>query len=161
MRLLPANIQYYGLDIAIGKPAPNLLERDILKAPIGFDGKKFDIVSAQGVFEYLGDFQLQKFSEIVCVLNPGGKLLVTYWNLEHRKPYVPDSFSHIQRLADFRGALEQYFSVERCFPASHNWQHSSPNKSLVRAANMRLNAHIPFISRKLAVEYFFICSPKA
>ena len=30
----------------------------------------------------------------------------------------------------------------------------------MKAANMHINANVPFISRALAVEYFFICSPR-
>src|SRR5215469_11855313 len=36
MRALPSNIQYYGIDMAIQDPAPNLMEADLLKAPIRF-----------------------------------------------------------------------------------------------------------------------------
>jgi polysaccharide pyruvyl transferase WcaK-like protein/SAM-dependent methyltransferase len=156
--LLPPNVSYYGIDIAIGESAPNLMEADILQTPIGFGDKKFDMVSAQGVFEYLGDHQLEKLAEIASILKPGGKFLVTYWNFGHRRPLVYDSFSHVQRLADFRQALEQYFSVDQFFPASHNWEQSSPSRPLIRAINMRVNMHIPVISPKLAVEYFFLCS---
>src|SRR5262249_43996585 len=62
--LLRPNIQYYGIDIAISDPAPNLIEADILEAPIQFENKRFDIILAQGVFEYIGNFQAQKFAEI-------------------------------------------------------------------------------------------------
>ena len=57
MPLLHPNIQYYGIDIAIHDPAPNLIEADFLEAPIRFDGKRFDMVVAQGVFEYVGNLQ--------------------------------------------------------------------------------------------------------
>src|SRR5215831_8032246 len=43
MQLLPSNVEYYGIDIAIQDPAPNLIEADILEAPIKFDDKRFDI----------------------------------------------------------------------------------------------------------------------
>src|SRR5450755_4102425 len=54
MHLLPPNIRYHGIDISIPVPGPNLIESDFLSSPIGFNGKKFDIVLAQGVFEYMG-----------------------------------------------------------------------------------------------------------
>ena len=44
MHMLPSNIHYYGIDIAIQEPAPNLSETDIVKAPIRFADKTFDIV---------------------------------------------------------------------------------------------------------------------
>jgi polysaccharide pyruvyl transferase WcaK-like protein/SAM-dependent methyltransferase len=156
--LLPPNVNYYGIDIAIREPAPNLMEADILQTPIGFGDKKFDMVSAQGVFEYLGDHQLEKFSEIANILKSDGKFLVSYWNFGHRRPLVYDSFSHVQPLAGFRRTLEQYFSVDRSFPVAHNWEQSSPSRPFVRAINMSVNVHIPVISPRLAVEYFFLCS---
>ena len=54
MRLMRPNIHYYGIDIAIHDPAPNLIEADILKKPIRFADKRFDIVAALGLFEYVG-----------------------------------------------------------------------------------------------------------
>ena len=157
MRLLPPNVRYYGIDIAISTPAANLIEADILRTPISFGDMKFDIVSAQGVFEYLGDFQLEKFGEIADILKPGGKFLVTFWNFGHRRAHVHDSFSHVQSLTDFRRALERYFSVDRCLPVSHNWRHHSPSRPFIKAVNMRVNTPIPLISSMFAVEYLFIC----
>ena len=54
MHYLPRNVHYYGIDIAIQDPAPNLREADILKEPVGFGGRTFDIAVAQGLFEYMG-----------------------------------------------------------------------------------------------------------
>ncbi len=45
--ILRPNIRYHGIDISIPEPAPNLIEKDILEAPIDFEGKRFDIVIAQ------------------------------------------------------------------------------------------------------------------
>jgi hypothetical protein len=45
-RLLPRNIDYYGIDIAIQNPAPNLLEADLAKPRLP-GAKRFDIVLAQ------------------------------------------------------------------------------------------------------------------
>src|ERR1700733_15370656 len=64
MSLLQPNIQYYGIDIAIHGQAPNLIEADFVVEPIKFGDKTFDIVVAQGVFEYVGDCQDRKFAEI-------------------------------------------------------------------------------------------------
>jgi len=50
--------------------------------------------------------------------------------------------------------------VDRFFPVSHNWKHGHPSRKLVRAANMLVNVNIPFLSPVLAVEYYFICSPR-
>jgi cyclopropane fatty-acyl-phospholipid synthase-like methyltransferase len=160
MRLLPAGIRYHGIDIAIAEPAPNLIEADLLTAPIKFSDQRFDIVVAQGVFEYLGEFQSQKFAEIAELLRPDGKFLVTYTNFGHRKRYVYPAFSNIQPLADFRRDLARHFEVERFFPVSHNWKHGHPSRRLLKAVNMPVNVSLPVISPLLAVEYYFVCSPR-
>jgi len=158
--LLPANIRYHGMDIAIHQPAPNLIQADLRESPIRFGDQQFDIVVAQGVFEYLGDSQLQKFDEISKILKADGRFLVSYWNFSHRKTYVYHAFNNVQPLADFRNDLSQFFKVERYFPASHNWRHTGPNRRITRAINMPIELHIPLVSPLLAVEYFFICAPR-
>ena len=158
-RLLPGNIDYYGIDIAIQDPAPNLLEADLRTAPIKFGAKRFDIVLAQGIFEYVGDTQSQKFAEVAKILNEDGKFVVSYWNFGHRNPEMYHAFSNIQPYDDFRKALSRHFKIDKFFPASHNWRHTGPNRRITRAINMPMEINIPFVSPVLAVEYFFICSP--
>ena len=160
MHLMPPNISYYGIDIAIQEPAPNLLEADIANTAIDFNGKRFDIVSALGIFEYIGGSQSRKFGEIARVLADNGKFLVTYTNFSHRRTRIYEAFSNIQPLSAFRADLENYFTVERAFPASHNWKQAQPDRELVKQVNMRVNANIPVVSRRLAVDYFFICTPR-
>lgn len=160
MRLLPSNISYYGIDIAIQEPAPNLIEADLAESPIEFNGKRFDLVSALGVFEYIGDAQSRKFDEIARILVDDGKFVVTYTNFGHRRTRIYEAFSNIQPLGVFRADLERYFTIDQAFPASHNWKHAQPNRELIKQLNMRLNASIPGISRKLAVDYFFVCTPR-
>ena len=158
MPLLRSNIQYYGIDIAIHDPAPNLIEADVLNTPIRFADKRFDIVIAQGFFEYMGTFQAQKFAEISQLLNDGGIFIVSYVNFGHRDKSIYWPYSNVQPLDDFRQSLAQYFKIKRSFPTSHNWHHSEPRRKFIKAANMRTNINVPFISPVLAVEYFFICS---
>ncbi len=160
MRMLPTNIHYHGIDIAIHDDAPNLLEADIVKSPIKFRDKRFDIVLAQGLLEYVGDFQSQKFSEIAAILNGDGKFIVTYWNYGHRKKYIYSAHNNIRSFDDFRNDLARYFNIDRSFPASHNWRHGSPGGKLNQTINMHVNMNIPFISPLLAVEYFVVCSPR-
>ena len=157
MRLLPQNVDYYGIDIAIQEPAPNLIESDILKNPIRFGNRQFDIIIAQGVFEYLGDSHSQKFAEIAKILNGGGTFIVSYTNFRHRKPVVYHAFSNVVSLDQFRSDLARYFDIRRCFPFSHNWKHGQPARRFVKGVNMHVSANIPLISPVLAVEYFFIC----
>ena len=158
MHLLPPNIHYYGIDIAIKEPAQNLIDADILRDPIAFADKKFDIIIAQGVFEYLPDVQSQKFSEIAEILRPGGTFIVTYWNYAHRNTQVYHAHTNVQPFADFRRDLEQHFRTDRYFPASHNWYHGSPSRRFNKSLNMRINVNIPMVSPLLGVEYFVLCS---
>ena len=158
--LLRPNIGYYGIDIAIQEPRPNLLEADILESPIEFGDRRFDIVVAQGVFEYLADSQAEKFSEISELLTEGGTFVVTYTNFAHRNPENYHAYSNVQPLEQFRKSLTPYFIIRRCFPTSHNWNHGQPNRWLVKSANMYVNLNVPMLSPRLAVEYFFICSPR-
>lgn len=156
--LLPANVEYHGIDIAIHSTAANFREADIVHSPVEFDGKRFDLVSALGLFEYVEDAQSRKFEEIARLLTDDGKFVLTYTNFGHRKKRTYEAFTNIQPLEDFRRDLRRHFVIERSFPASHNWKHSQPDRKLVKAANMRVSANIPLVSPKLAVDYFFICS---
>ena len=158
--LLRSNIEYYGIDIAIHEPAPNLLESDLLEEPIRFGDREFDIVIAQGFFEYAGGCQSTKFAEIDQVLKTDGTFVVSYVNFDHRQQDVYWPYSNVQPLSDFRQDLEQHFRVRRCFATSHNWGHWEPGKRLIRGANMHINVNIPVISRILGVEYFFVCSAR-
>lgn len=160
MRLLSPNIQYHGIDIAVHHPAPYLIESDLIVNPIRFGDKRFDIVIAQGIFEYMGDFQSQKFAEIAELLNEKGIFIASYWNYGHRDKQIYWAHTNVQSFEDFRESLARYFNVDRFFPASHNWHHCSPNRRSNGAVNMRINMNIPFISPILAVEYFFLCSPR-
>ena len=158
--LIRPNIEYYGIDIAIHDPAPNLIEADFLEAPIPFADKRFDIVIAQGVFEYVGDFQAWIFSEIARLLNDSGVFIGSYVNFDHHDRCIYSPYSNVQSFDEFQRGLAQHFQIRRFFPTSHNWSHSEPRRKLAQAANMHINANVPFISRALAVEYFFVCSPQ-
>ena len=160
-RLLPANFRYYGIDMAIHDSAPNLIEADLRQEPICFNDVRFDVVLAQGIFEYLGDTQSRKFAEIAEILNSNGKFVVSYWNFSHRKANIYEAFSNMQPINQFRADLMRYFDIHRSFPASHNWRHTGPNRRVTRAINMHFNLYVPVISPALAVEYFFICSPRS
>lgn len=159
-QLLVQNIHYYGIDISIHRPAPNLIEADFLETPIKFNERRFDIVVAQGVFEYVEDLQSRKLAEIRDLIKDDGAFIVSYTNFGHRKPEIYDPYSNIQPFDDFRESLESYFRIDRFFPASHNWHHGQPNRQFMKAIQRHLNMNIPLVSPMLAVEYFFICSPR-
>ena len=158
MTLLQPNIRYYGIDIAIHEAAPNLIESDFLEAPIEFDDNYFNIVVAQGVFEYVGSRQDHLLAEIARLLNDHGKFIVSYVNFGHWNKNIYWPYSNVQPLENFRQGLARYFTVEKFFPTSHNWHHLEPTRKLVKAANMHINMNIPAVSKVLAVEYFFVCS---
>lgn len=158
--LLTPNVRYFGVDISVPHPAPNLLESDFLASPIAFGDQKFDIIVAQGVFEYMGEFQREKLSEIAKITAPGGRFLVSYVNFSHRGKDVYWPYNNVQPIKSFRDDLRRDFTIHRWFPTSYNWKHSEPNRRLLKAANMHLNANIPIVSPRLAVEYFFICSAR-
>lgn len=157
-RLVPDNVHYHGIDIAIQVPAPNLLEMDILQEPVRFHDMKFDLIVAQGLFEYCGDHQSQKFAEIRGLLKENGKFLVTYMNFAHRKRDIYWPYSNIQPPGDFRRDLDRYFNVERSFPGSYNWNHTMPNRRLMKAVQGRVNMDIPVLSTFLGIDRIYICS---
>lgn len=160
MRLLRPNIHYYGIDIAIHDQVPNLIESDILDEPIRFDGKRFDIVTALGLFEYLGARQDQKFSEIARLLADHGRFVLTYTNFGHRDKRIFEAFSNVQPFGDFRQSLARHFTIDKYFPSSYNWHGGQPVRSLLKSANMPMRMNIPLVGPWLAVEYFFICSSR-
>jgi SAM-dependent methyltransferase len=157
--LMPPNVYYYGIDISIPEPAQNLLEIDILQEPIGFRDMKFDFVVAQGLFEYIGEYQSQKFAEIAAVLKDDGKFVLTYQNFDHRQRQIYWPYSNVQRSADFRRELSRFFKIERRFAGAHNWNHSQPRRRLINWSQKNLNIYVPVISPRLAVDYFYVCSP--
>jgi SAM-dependent methyltransferase len=156
---LVPNIRDSGIDIAISEPGPGLYEMDIATQPIDLEGQEFDFVVAQGLFEYLGKTQSQKFAEIAELLAEGGTFLTSYVNFEHRAPCLYDIYNNVQPVEEFEQALSRFFTVRRRIPTSHNWHHSEPSRRLVKALNMHFDVDIPYVSRQLAVEYFFVCSP--
>jgi SAM-dependent methyltransferase len=157
--LMPPNVHYHGIDISIPEPAKNLLEQDILESPIDFRGMKFDFVAAQGMFEYVGEYQAEKFAEIAGLIKRRGKFVLTYQNFDHRQREVYWPYSNVQRPADFRRDLARFFRIERSFPVSHNWNHSQPRRPLMKVSQEHLNVNIPILSPILAVDYLYVCSP--
>ncbi len=160
-RLLDRQINYFGIDIAVHNPSPNLMEMDFARNEIGFGGRQFDIVVAAGVFEYMGDRQDAKLAEIGRLLKKGGKFVVTYTNFSHLHRIVDyEPYNNIQPLGRFRASLASHFRIDRWFASSHNWQCTEPRRRILKAVQMPLSLYVPLISPLLAVNYFFICSLK-
>lgn len=159
-RFVHKNINYYGIDIAIHNSAPNLLQTDFLAAPIQFADKEFDIIVAQGVFEYVGEFQAQKFSEIANILKENGIFLASYVNFDHLHRVVYEPYSNVQSFDEFKTSLEQVFHIDHCIPTSYQWHHREPSRKINRAIQLRINVKLPLVSRLFAAEHFFVCSLK-
>jgi SAM-dependent methyltransferase len=159
-KLLRKNINYFGIDIAIQDPAPNLLEVDILENEIKFGDIKFDIVVAAGLFEYMADSQHQKFCEIKNILKDGGKFIVTYSNVRRYRQSIPATWNNIQPIEDFKNDLGVHFHVDRFFASSHSRKGPPSNRRVIRNIQMNLNIYIPLISPLLALDYIMVCSNK-
>lgn len=157
-KLLDSNINYYGMDLVIQEPAPNLIEIDITKNEIKYKDKQFDIIVAAGLFEYMGDLQNSKLSEIELLLKKNGKFITTYTNFSHVHKVILPSYNNIKSIDDFRKDLSSFFVVEKYFPSSHNWHPWEPQRRILNKFQMHLNAKIPIFSSLFAVNYFFICS---
>jgi SAM-dependent methyltransferase len=156
-RLLQPNVRYYGVDIALQEPSPNLSECDFLQEQIRSEHAPFDLVVAQGVFEYMADRQEPKLAEIADLLSSGGRFIVSYVNFGHRRPYRYWLYSNVQTIEQFQKSLSEYFVIEKQIPTAHNWNGSEPTRWYVRRPNMYLNLNVPLVTRKLAVEYLFVC----
>lgn len=161
-KLLEENIHYYGMDIAIQDPAPNLVEMDLAQNEIRFGTRTFDIAVVGGVFEYLGSLQRRKLAEIHVILNPNGKFVVTFLNFNHinDKRYDDSVYNNIQSIQEFKRDLEDFFHVDSWFTCSLNWHRSQPSREFLRKIEMPLAFNIPILSHLLAVDYLFICSQK-
>src|SRR2546423_4832959 len=131
---------------------------DIIEEPVSFRGQTFDVIVAQGLFEYAGEFQAKLFAEIAGLLNDGGRFVLTYQNFGHRKREIYWPYSNVQKPGDFRRELSRFFRIERSYPGSHNWNHSQPGRTFMKASQARLTLNIPLISPVLAVDYLYVCT---
>ncbi|HTU75241.1 MAG TPA: class I SAM-dependent methyltransferase [Trebonia sp.] len=158
--LLRANITYHGIDIAIKTPAADLLEMDLLESPVGFGDKRFDIVVAQGFFEYVGESQSRKLAEIAGILEAGGTFITSYVNFDHRQRHVYEPYSNVQPFAQFRAGVEEHFTVQRLIPTSYNWRHRDSTRSASKALGLHTDLNVPVLGRIFAVQYILVCSPR-
>jgi SAM-dependent methyltransferase len=158
--LLQPNIHYYGVDIAIQKPAPNLLEADLLETSIAFGDRRFDIIVAQGFFEYVGNSQSVKLAEIAGLLGDGGTFITSYVNFDHRDRYIYEPYSNVQPFARFRASVEEHFAVQRVIPTSYNWHHHESDRKVVTALGLHTDRNIPVVGARLAVQYILVCTAR-
>jgi len=159
-QLLDPNVSYYGLDLAIHERADYLREADFVKNRVAFDDRRFDFVTAMGFFEYMGQNQNQKFKEISQILNENGRFVMSYINFGHYRRQIWPNYNNVQSIAEMTKAVEKVFRIEKRFPASHHWRQKQPGNNSLPTIQMHVNFNIPLFSSMLAVEYFFICSPR-
>jgi SAM-dependent methyltransferase len=158
--LLRPNIHYYGVDIAIQEPGANLLEADLTENRIAFGDRRFDIVVAQGFFEYVSDLQSEKLAEIADLLAEGGTFITSYVNFGHRDPYIYKPYSNVQPFAVFRASVAEHFTVRRVLPTSYNWRHHESRRKIVTALGLHTDLNIPVLAPALAVQYILVCTAR-
>lgn len=161
MRLIRDNIQYWGIDIALHGSGPNFRQADFVESAIKFDDRQFDIIVAQGIFEYIGKVQREKFLEMRELLRVDGKTIISYVNFDHlhRHSYAP--YNNIQPFISFRDSLASVFHIDRIIPTSYRWPHAEPSRRYMKAIQMHVNWDVPVVGRLFAVEYLFVCSRPA
>jgi SAM-dependent methyltransferase len=158
--LLPPNVTYHGIDIAIHDNVPWLRERNIADETIAWDNQRFDFVCAMGFFEYMGHQQQRKFEEIREILKDDGRFMMSYINFNHMRHKVWPNYNNVKPVSEMKKGIEQVFTVDKVFPASHNWRPKQPGKRHLTGLQMHINFAIPVVTPMMAVEYFFLCSKK-
>ncbi|MGD0915988.1 MAG: class I SAM-dependent methyltransferase [Thermodesulfobacteriota bacterium] len=157
--LLNDNVTYFGIDIALHQNHPNLIEMDFIENEIRFLNRKFDFVVAAGVFEYVGNLERTKLSEIRELLKEDGNFILTYSNIQHiKKPTYP-TWNNIKTISAFKSSVESVFKIERFFPSYHGFGYPMyVTNFLNKRFQMGISISIPLISRLFGVNYIFICS---
>jgi hypothetical protein len=118
-------------------------------------------VVVSGLFEYMGQFQLRKISEIREILKEGGKFIVSYTNFNHVHAVVDYApFNNIMPIREFRHDLELFFNIDKFFPIYYNWKGTVPSNKWSILIQKYVTLKIPFFYPRFAVSYFFVCSEK-
>ena len=156
--LLRKNINYHGIDIAIHNSSPSLIESNVVENEINFNNMQFDIVVAAGLFEYVGEYQAQKLTEISKIMKNEAVFVVTYTNFNHiHKLGHTSPYNNIRSINNFKESLKEFFIITSWYPSSYNWNQSETRKKWLKKINMVINFHIPIFAPLFAVNYFFIC----
>jgi SAM-dependent methyltransferase len=159
-KFLDKNINYYGIDLFIHEPAPNLIQEDLLRQEIRFENKHFDLICAFGFFEYMDNLQHKKLNEINQILKPGGRFITSFNNFQHRHPLPAPAYNNMISIGEFLGDLRSLFQVNRFFPTSYNWIASEPCRDWLKRIQMPLQLNIPILNNAFGVQYLFICSKR-
>ncbi len=149
--LLNQNVSYFGIDIALHRAQKHLMEMDITRNPIHFHGNTFDFVVAAGLFEYMGNCSHEKYAEILTLLKPNGKFIVTYMNMDHcTKPSFP-SWNNIVTIDEFKEGLSQHYHVLDFFPSYYSAKEGDLESELMRKLQLNFNLNIPLIGKRYGV----------
>lgn len=157
-RYLRGNIHYYGIDLVIPRPAPNLIQANLAEQKIEFGDRTFDLISAFGFFEYIGDLQHQKLLEIDRILKPSGRFVTSFLNFRHRHAILQPAYNNMISIPEFSKDLGSLFHVDRIIPTSYNWVGTEPRRKWLSRLQMPLKINIPPLSSSLGVQFIFICS---
>lgn len=159
LRRLP-KLRYHGCDFSqsavdsIGDP--NVVRVDLNKDPLPFADRTFDCIAGSGVFEYVKDLP-RLFTELRRRLAPGGRLVATYFNMQHvyrkfvrvrgRQPFRNPTWLNDYSLAGFRDVLQSAgFAVRKEIPSNLGLG-GSPSCGYERWSErpLRLLQHVPFV----------------
>jgi SAM-dependent methyltransferase len=160
-KLLQKNISYHGIDLFIHEPAPNLIQEDLLRNEIKFRDQVFDMICAFGFFEYMGNLQHKKLSEIDLILKPGGQFITSFNNFSHLHPLNTPAYSNMISIEDFLADLKSLFHVSSVYPTSYNWIATEPRREWLRRIQMPLRLNIPVLNNAFGVQFIFICSKRS
>ncbi len=157
-KFLNKNINYYGIDLFIPEPAPNLIQKDLEEHEIRFKNKIFDLICAFGFFEFMDNLQHRKLDEISQILKPSGKFITSFLNFGHRHPLLSPVYNNRISIDQFLTDLESFFRVDRIYPTSYNWIGSEPNRAWIKRIQMPLKLNVPILNDLFGVQFIFICS---
>jgi SAM-dependent methyltransferase len=158
-RRLPG-VQYFGCDISSAAVAqindPQVVQADLENGPLPFPGEKFDCVVGSGVFEYVTDLP-QLFTALHDRLEPGGLLVVSYYNMHHiyrrllkglgLKPHHHPDWKSDLRPEEFAGMLEEKgFQVTYIIPANVCLTRMSGPKTYQHPLVSRIQSRMPLKS---------------
>lgn len=158
--LIREDINYFGIDIAPHTKESNIKELDIVNSVIKFDERKFDVIVASGIFEYLGGYHKEKMHEISGILEEEGFFIVSFSNMKHIKKPKYSSWNNYDGISDFKKNLEEYFKVIDYYPAYHNIKYDEISNAFGKYLARKININLPFISERLGIDFIFICTTR-
>lgn len=167
LRNLCLPVEYYGCDFVRPATEPNFKFAvcDLSNDSVPFAGEHFDVVTCSGVLEYVANVD-RLFREVRQRLRPGGRLILTYFNMHHlsrriqgRRSYVREDWKNNFPLSSLLSILSRNeYQITAGYAMKHSLQGSS---------SIELTVDWPFelprlrwFSSLLAQQFILDCSPK-